>query len=185
MCTSCRVFCPREVDECSSFLLWTCWWAMTFAAIAHQGLPLGSALSFFPMEGFPPGSAWGFSPLTITTAFVRGGRFGRRCAVLPRNLLICLIHCCDQSSTCGYLCANGRTGHAVSVALVLSDAPFNLKLAITVTRVLPIPYVLFTCWSMHLRFAPCLGIIVRPCRCLLYTSPSPRDQRGSRMPSSA
>ena len=23
------------------------------------------------------------------------------------------------------------------------------------------------------------------CRCLLYTSPSPRDQRGSRMPSSA
>ena len=24
-----------------------------------------------------------------------------------------------------------------------------------------------------------------PCRCLLYTSPSPRDQRGSRMPSSA
>ena len=25
----------------------------------------------------------------------------------------------------------------------------------------------------------------RPCACLLYTSPSPRDQRGSRMPSSA
>ena len=25
----------------------------------------------------------------------------------------------------------------------------------------------------------------RPCCCLLYTSPSPRDQRGSRMPSSA
>ena len=25
----------------------------------------------------------------------------------------------------------------------------------------------------------------RPVRCLLYTSPSPRDQRGSRMPSSA
>ena len=24
-----------------------------------------------------------------------------------------------------------------------------------------------------------------PCDCLLYTSPSPRDQRGSRMPSSA
>ena len=24
-----------------------------------------------------------------------------------------------------------------------------------------------------------------PCTCLLYTSPSPRDQRGSRMPSSA
>ena len=25
----------------------------------------------------------------------------------------------------------------------------------------------------------------KPCVCLLYTSPSPRDQRGSRMPSSA
>ena len=28
-------------------------------------------------------------------------------------------------------------------------------------------------------------IIIHPQRCLLYTSPSPRDQRGSRMPSSA
>ena len=132
-----------------------------------MGFPLGSALSFFPMEGFPPGSAWGFSPLTITTAFVRGGRFGRRCAVLPRNMLLCLIPSCDQSSTWGYLCANGRTGHAVGVALVLSDAPFNLKLAITVTRVLPIPCVLFTCRAMHWPFDPCLGINIlqRPCRC--------------------
>ena len=28
-------------------------------------------------------------------------------------------------------------------------------------------------------------LLVRPYTCLLYTSPSPRDQRGSRMPSSA
>ena len=32
----------------------------------------------------------------------------------------------------------------------------------------------------------CRGTAIpRPCICLLYTSPSPRDQRGSRMPSSA
>ena len=31
------------------------------------------------------------------------------------------------------------------------------------------------------RFAPALQSLI----CLLYTSPSPRDQRGSRMPSSA
>ena len=30
-----------------------------------------------------------------------------------------------------------------------------------------------------------IGILVTPNICLLYTSPSPRDQRGSRMPSSA
>ena len=30
-----------------------------------------------------------------------------------------------------------------------------------------------------------IGIGSHPSRCLLYTSPSPRDQRGSRMPSSA
>ena len=30
-----------------------------------------------------------------------------------------------------------------------------------------------------------LGLDPRKCPCLLYTSPSPRDQRGSRMPSSA
>ena len=29
------------------------------------------------------------------------------------------------------------------------------------------------------------GLFRRFCACLLYTSPSPRDQRGSRMPSSA
>ena len=29
------------------------------------------------------------------------------------------------------------------------------------------------------------GYIHLSCACLLYTSPSPRDQRGSRMPSSA
>ena len=52
----------------------------------------------------------------------QGGRFSRRCAVLPRNLLICLILCCDQCSTWGYQCAYERTGHAVGVALVLSDS---------------------------------------------------------------
>ena len=30
-----------------------------------------------------------------------------------------------------------------------------------------------------------LGLFSIACVCLLYTSPSPRDQRGSRMPSSA
>ena len=103
-----------------------------------------------------------------TTAYVRGGRFGQRCAVLPRNMLLCLVPSCDQSSTWGYLCANGRTGHAVGVALVLSDAPFNLKLAITVTRVLPIPCVLFTCRSLHWSLDPCLGIVVRPRRCTTH-----------------
>ena len=32
---------------------------------------------------------------------------------------------------------------------------------------------------------PGVDFAVDPCDCLLYTSPSPRDQRGSRMPSSA
>ena len=31
----------------------------------------------------------------------------------------------------------------------------------------------------------CQPIVEHTTRCLLYTSPSPRDQRGSRMPSSA
>ena len=34
-------------------------------------------------------------------------------------------------------------------------------------------------------FAPGLRLYPVSCCCLLYTSPSPRDQRGSRMPSSA
>ena len=64
----------------------------------------------------------------------------------------CLIPSCDQRSTWGYLCANGRTGHAVGVALVLSDAPFNLKLAITVTRVSADPVCLVLC------LGPCIGL---------------------------
>ena len=78
---------------------------------------------------------------------------------------MCSSQCCDQYSTWGYLCAYGRTEHAVGVALVLSDAPFNFKLAITLTRVLPIPCVLFACLSMHWPFDLCLGLLERPCRC--------------------
>ena len=35
------------------------------------------------------------------------------------------------------------------------------------------------------RFQDAVRRAYAACRCLLYTSPSPRDQRGSRMPSSA
>ena len=37
----------------------------------------------------------------------------------------------------------------------------------------------------HVDVVICDDFIGRDCDCLLYTSPSPRDQRGSRMPSSA
>ena len=37
----------------------------------------------------------------------------------------------------------------------------------------------------HLRRSIRPGLVVMDVGCLLYTSPSPRDQRGSRMPSSA
>ena len=50
-------------------------------------------------------------------------------------------------------------------------------------------------YSFHVLFAMCLKTLYfcnlsmrysrTSCFCLLYTSPSPRDQRGSRMPSSA
>ena len=40
--------------------------------------------------------------------------------------------------------------------------------------------------ATHARGLICLAINEERCKtCLLYTSPSPRDQRGSRMPSSA
>ena len=40
-----------------------------------------------------------------------------------------------------------------------------------------------SCWN---EAAPCYTALMRQAHaCLLYTSPSPRDQRGSRMPSSA
>jgi hypothetical protein len=39
--------------------------------------------------------------------------------------------------------------------------------------------------GMRLRFAPKPNKEIQPLRCLLYTSPSPRDRTRSRMPSSA
>ena len=48
----------------------------------------------------------------------------------------------------------------------------ELKKALMVSVVLHVGIALF-------------GIVGLPYICLLYTSPSPRDQRGSRMPSSA
>ena len=44
-------------------------------------------------------------------------------------------------------------------------------------------YLLTTFFAVSLGLA--MGTIIQPGACLLYTSPSPRDQRGSRMPSSA
>ena len=105
-------------------------------------------------------------------ASVRGGWLGHRGAVLPRNLLMCPIQRCDPCSAWGNLCAYGRAGHAVGFALGLSDAPFNLKLATTVARVLPIPCVLFACYVLHLPLGLCLSLLdallaplVRTCRC--------------------
>ena len=50
-------------------------------------------------------------------------------------------------------------------------------------------YSLFDAWAVEIRDATLgiwiTGFIVAGMTCLLYTSPSPRDQRGSRMPSSA
>ena len=42
-------------------------------------------------------------------------------------------------------------------------------------------------WSENLNLDTCKELDVLPCSkdCLLYTSPSPRDRYGSRMPSSA
>ena len=40
-------------------------------------------------------------------------------------------------------------------------------------------------WAGGHTFNPVNGLTRNPWDCLLYTSPSPRDQRGSRMPSSA
>ena len=39
--------------------------------------------------------------------------------------------------------------------------------------------------TRDLRIAKVYYSVLNPTSCLLYTSPSPRDQRGSRMPSSA
>ena len=41
------------------------------------------------------------------------------------------------------------------------------------------------CIAFGLVFAPISTVYALSDTCLLYTSPSPRDQRGSRMPSSA
>ena len=51
--------------------------------------------------------------------------------------------------------------------------------AVVVT--LPIAVIAFFQWGL----APMTGYVLLAYFCLLYTSPSPRDQRGSRMPSSA
>ena len=40
-------------------------------------------------------------------------------------------------------------------------------------------------YSLLFVLVTLIGFLVEPYNCLLYTSPSPRDQRGSRMPSSA
>ena len=63
--------------------------------------------------------------------------------------------------------ANERSGHEYRSQLLNEQRPFAIILGCSDSRV-----------PAELVFDQGLG-------CLLYTSPSPRDQRGSRMPSSA
>ena len=131
------------------------WVSLTSRFFPKHGFSSGLCPEFFPMEGFPPGPAWGFSPLTINSASVRGGWFSRRCAVLPRTLFLHLIQCCDQCSTWDYLCAYGRTGHAVGVALVLSDAPFQPQVGH------------HSCQSFGRSSVSCSPVGLGPCLCIL------------------
>ena len=63
---------------------------------------------------------------------------------------------------------------SIVILRLMPIVPFNgLNYAAGLTSVRPSRYVLAT------------AIGIAPGTCLLYTSPSPRDQRGSRMPSSA
>ena len=70
--------------------------------------------------------------------------------------------------------------------LILSDIPFG-----TASQFLPLDA---GSRNVRVTFSGTDSIVIdrqinieadKPCTCLLYTSPSPRDQRGSRMPSSA
>ena len=72
----------------------------------------------------------------------------------------------------------------------METAPFALKLRMLKTEVMETQLYGCVTWTLgkehfaelrtaHRRFP------LRISDCLLYTSPSPRDQRGSRMPSSA
>ena len=76
-------------------------------------------------------------------------------------------------------------------ALEYHRTPVRGKIAVTPTKPLSNQRDLSLAYSPGVAY-PCLDIQADPSlaaeytsRCLLYTSPSPRDQRGSRMPSSA
>ena len=53
------------------------------------------------------------------------------------------------------------------------------------TDLLVFPETCLTGFLSAVQLAECAETLDGPSACLLYTSPSPRDQRGSRMPSSA
>ena len=121
------------------------------------------------MEGFPPGSAWGFSPLTINTAFVRGGQFGRRCAASSVSSAVLSVssHAVIRAQP-GGTCA--RTGGRGMLSALLWSSLMRRSTSSwpsQLPELLPIQCVLFACRSrsMHWHFDPCLGSLERPRRC--------------------
>ena len=86
--------------------------------------------------------------------------------------------------------ANFRESVAVTLKFAFSvvtvEMLIGVGLALLLDRKLRGMSVLRTLFILPMMIAPVVvGLIWRYMYCLLYTSPSPRDQRGSRMPSSA
>ena len=77
-----------------------------------------------------------------------------------RTFLLELLRSVPQ----GFLETSGTT-FGMYVAIRVFDVPVGMKMTIAA--------------------AASVGLLLSLFTCLLYTSPSPRDQRGSRMPSSA
>ena len=80
-----------------------------------------------------------------------------------------------------------RSNKSLVLAFMLAAAFLSMWVSNTATCLMLMPIVLACLKQVNdpKLTTPLIISVAYACSCLLYTSPSPRDQRGSRMPSSA
>ena len=94
-----------------------------------------------------------------------------------------------QGAKAAFAGINARGGvHGRTIDLVTLDDAYEVPKALANVEQFqadPATFALFNCMGTPMIEAMLPQVIESGIPCLLYTSPSPRDQRGSRMPSSA
>ena len=101
---------------------------------------------------------------------------------VTNNLTVTLVMCLALTTVVSF--------SNLFISIIRNHIPSSIRIIVQMTIIASLVMVVDEIlkaydYETSKKLSVFVGLIITNCICLLYTSPSPRDQRGSRMPSSA